>query len=150
MNPRPISAFVDGSSPPDYASLLGGVGVVLRDAAGDLLTLSRPVSPRLPIHYLEALAVLTALEVAEQLGVLWIIIHCDCSHAIAQLTEVCPPAPGLEDVNRRVQEAMRRFCWVSLVWISREENERAHGLARVGTHMPWDVVWFRGQSEGAS
>lgn len=146
----PLFAWVDGSRPPSSTSLLGGVGVALHDHEGELLAISRPASPSLCIDYLEHLAILVALEAGEQIGALWITIHCDASHVIAQLTQVVPPAPGMGEINRRVRLVMRRFCSVSLVLIGREENTRAHELARIATHYAWTVVSCRDQKKDAS
>lgn len=147
MEPAPVHlhAWGDGATPTGVASVLAGIGVSLQDDRGWELALSRPVAPHLPIATLEHLAILTALEVAAELGALRITIHCDSSHVISQVTR-CILSPESVDVTCRIYRVLQAFRAVDIVPIDREQNIRAHGLARTATYQAHDDVrwWKRG------
>lgn len=148
MEPAPIrlSAFVDGATPTGFASCLSGVGVVIYDDHGELMSLARPAGPTLTIAYLEHLAILSALEIAREIGVRHITVYCDSTRVVNRIVAGCALRHTAE-IRGRVRRLLAEFCEARVVAVSGDDNERAHGLARTATYSALDQITVRAPEE---
>lgn len=148
MDPAPLAlcAYVDGATPAGTASVLAGIGVSLADEQGELFAIARPVAATLCIAYLEHLAILTALEIAAEIGAREITVHCDSSNVVSRITHG-RARRGCADIRHRVRLALTAFERAFVVFIDGEQNERAHRLARSATYAPLDTIRWRKSEE---
>jgi ribonuclease HI len=147
MQPAPKSpfAYVDGSTPSrsGRASRSAGIGVVLHDAQGELLTISRPVPAHHSSNQLEYLAILAALEAAREVHSWGLTVYCDSLRVVERI-HTGNTLPGCDDLRQRVRVALAALPFASVVSVCREEVAQAHDLAQAARMLREEVVTRRG------
>ncbi|XVF65582.1 hypothetical protein PTKIN_Ptkin09bG0260100 [Pterospermum kingtungense] len=136
----------DGSY--DRGSFSGGIGIVARNANGDVLDAKAARILEVDDPFLvEAQAAVAALEFAADCGFRRIILEGDALCIIKRL-QGCNEDRSL--IGNQIEEGRSRisnFHHCKLLHCSRECNGAAHGLAKFGLHNSSDSIWMEDYPE---
>lgn len=108
-----------------------GLGAVLTAPDGTRHTLSLPAGDRGCNNEAELRALMAALQLARQHGASELVVHCDNSVVVQQLSGTAvEPFLRLAPLFDEVRAELRSFASARLVWIPRHRNREADALAR--------------------
>lgn len=125
----PWTIYCDGSAVPNPGRM--GLGAVLTAPDGTRHALSAPAEGRGCNNEAELRALMAALQHARQHGAATLVIHCDNSVVVEQLSGTAPePFLRLAPLFDEVRAELRSFASARLVWIPRHRNREADALAR--------------------
>ena len=122
-------AFCDGSAVPNPGRM--GVGAVWVEPDGARHTLSQAMHENGCNNEAELRALLATLAELKRRGAKNLIVHCDNSIVVEQLSN--PAAKPIARLSALFQEArnlLHSFDQASLVWIPSHRNSEADSLAR--------------------
>jgi ribonuclease HI len=126
---EPWLIHCDGSAVPNPGRM--GLGAVLTAPDGTRHSLSTQAGGRGCNNEAELRALMAALQEARRHGATALVIHCDNSVVVGQLTGTAPePFVRLAALFDEVRSELRSFASARLVWIPRHRNREADALAR--------------------
>ena len=119
----------DGSAVPNPGRM--GLGAVLTAPDGTRHSLSIQAEGRGCNNEAELRALMAALQEARQRGATELVVHCDNSVVVEQLSGTAlEPFLRLAALFDEVRAELRSFASARLVWIPRHRNREADTLAR--------------------
>jgi ribonuclease HI len=125
----PWTIHCDGSAVPNPGRM--GLGAVLTAPDSTRHELSLAADGRGCNNEAELRALMAALRHAKQGGATALVIHCDNSVVVEQLTGTAlEPFVRLAPLFDEVRAELRSFASARLVWIPRHRNREADALAR--------------------
>lgn len=125
----PWTIHCDGSAVPNPGRM--GLGAVLTAPDGTRHTMSLPAGDRGCNNEAELRALMAALQLARQHGASELVVHCDNSVVVQQLSGTAvEPFLRLAPLFDEVRAELRSFASARLVWIPRHRNREADALAR--------------------
>jgi ribonuclease HI len=119
----------DGSAVPNPGRM--GLGAVLTAPDGARYSLSAQAEGRGCNNEAELRALMAALREARRRGATELVVHCDNSVVVEQLSGTAlEPFLRLVPLFDEVRTELRSFASARLVWIPRHRNSEADALAR--------------------
>ena len=129
MNSEPWVIYCDGSAVPNPGRM--GLGAVVTAPDGSRHPLSITAEGRGCNNEAELRALMAAMQYAGQQGATSLLVHCDNSVVVQQLTGTATePFLRLAPLFDEVRAVLRSFASARLVWIPRHRNREADALAR--------------------
>ncbi|MEO6016818.1 MAG: ribonuclease HI family protein [Polaromonas sp.] len=129
MNNPPWTLYCDGSAVPNPGRM--GLGAVITGPDGTRHPLSVAADGRGCNNEAELRALMMALQFARQRGATEVVVHCDNSVVVKQLTGTATePFLRLAPLFDEVRAVLQSFASAQLVWIPRHRNLEADALAR--------------------
>lgn len=129
MNSEPWVIYCDGSAVPNPGRM--GLGAVVTGPDGSRHPLSVSPEGRGCNNEAELRALMAAMQYARQQGAAALLIHCDNSVVVQQLTGTASePFLRLAPLFDEVRAVLCSFASARLVWIPRHRNREADALAR--------------------
>lgn len=129
MNTEPWTIYCDGSAVPNPGRM--GLGAVVTAPDGTRHPLSITAEGRGCNNEAELRALMAAMQYAAQQGATALLVHCDNSVVVSQLSGTAlEPFERLAPLFDEVRAALRSFETTQLVWIPRHRNQDADALAR--------------------
>lgn len=121
--------YCDGSAVPNPGRM--GLGAVVTGPDGSRYPLSITAEGRGCNNEAELRALMAAMQYAGQRGATALLIHCDNSVVVQQLSGTATePFLRLAPLFEEVRAVLRSFTSARLVWIPRHRNRAADALAR--------------------
>ncbi len=129
MKTEPWVIYCDGSAVPNPGRM--GLGAVVTAPDGTRHPLSITAEGRGCNNEAELRALMAAMQYAGQQGATALLVHCDNSVVVQQLTgTAAEPFLRLAPLFDEVRDVLRSFGSAQLVWIPRHRNREADALAR--------------------
>jgi ribonuclease HI len=129
LNSEPWVIYCDGSAVPNPGRM--GLGAIVTGPDGSRHPLSIAAEGRGCNNEAELRALMSAMQYASQQGATALLVHCDNSVVVQQLTgTAAEPFLRLAPLFDEVRALLRSFPVARLVWIPRHRNREADALAR--------------------
>ncbi|XP_024196088.1 uncharacterized protein LOC112199282 [Rosa chinensis] len=135
-----LKANCDGAF--DFSSKLGGLGVVIRDAMGDIvggvcITVNSVTSPDI----VEAMACRAACSLAVQFHLSPIMFETDCQSLVSTIEAEGEKTSSLGRIIEDINFSLGILVGSSLRHVYREANMAAHNLAKLALHSSFNLSW---------
>ncbi|PRQ29297.1 putative ribonuclease H-like domain-containing protein [Rosa chinensis] len=135
-----LKANCDGAF--DLLSKSGGIGVVIRDALGDIvggacIKVNSVASP----EAIEAMACRAACSLAVQYHLSPIIFETDCQHLVSSVESGAEETSALGRVIEDINSFLQVLVGSSLRHVYREANTAAHNLAKLALLSSFNLSW---------